>query len=86
MGKWIHNENFVWQMLIIITLLTWYLIEGTHTDLAIYTIILFSSFKVYTIGLAYMEVLKANTAFMHFFHIWVIAVTVMMMSFKSFYF
>jgi len=70
----------------IITLASWLLFEDAQWALAVYLIVLLSSFKVYLIGVSYMEVFRANPIFIHAFHIWVIVVSVMFLTFKAVHF
>ena len=81
-----HNATAVWVLLMVITLASWLLFEDSVWEWAIYLIIGLSSFKVYLIGLSYMEVFRANPIFVQAFHIWVIAVSVMFLTFKAVHF
>lgn len=85
-SRFIHNANAVWLFLVAVTLISWLLFEDTDWDFAIYLIVVLSSLKVYLIGLSYMEVLRANPVFIHAFHIWVIGVSVMFLTFKAVHF
>ena len=80
--KIIHNETLMWVLLVAATLLTWLLIEESLTDVAIYTVIVLSSVKVYLIGVSYMEIYQANAFFRRFYHVWVLGVCVMVALFK----
>jgi hypothetical protein len=64
-----------------VTLLTWFIIEGEHTNLAIITIVLLSTLKVYLIGISFMEIFRANKVFKIFYHVWIALVALMVTGF-----
>ncbi|MCB1667368.1 MAG: cytochrome C oxidase subunit IV family protein [Porticoccaceae bacterium] len=84
--KLIDNAILVWALLVVVTLLTWVLVEENLTDVAIYIVIILSSAKVYLIGVSYMEIFRANHIFRNFYHIWILLVLLMIGAFKYVYF
>jgi hypothetical protein len=78
-----HNEDLAWMLLILTTLLMWVLIEGKAHDAAVLAIIFLSSFKVYLIGVAFMEIFLANQVFKIFFHLWIGLVALMILAFTT---
>lgn len=81
--KLIHNEDLAWVLLIVTTLLMWTLIEGASHQAAVLAIIFLSSFKVYLIGVAFMEVFLSNQVFKIFFHLWIGLVALMILAFTT---
>lgn len=86
LSKFIENDTLAWLLLVVITLVSWFLSEEVTTAGAVMVVVVLSSIKVLVIGFSYMEIQRSKKAFYRFYLLWVILVSCVVLLFQSLFF